>query len=470
MALLPRTDDQLIPPPAPLPKYLAHRSYTGEGRSLKLKRVLLDHNLTIAALARVITQHNGTTFSRPSMQQMVTYGIMPVLTPLDSIRAQTDAWLREHGVPEDQIATAFHVEDGVVELHAHPNRVTDAAAKHFGDAAALMRQHGVPENLIRESLRDAHVPVRAPRARPAKESTLPDIDPLEKVMLTPEAKKHFDLARDPFAGDPQSVAEVYLGRDHAYCRDAMFTCLQDNGFVAVIGESGSGKTVLRHDLLDRVRTLDSHVIVIQPEIIDKGRLTAEGLGTAIIKDIDPNAVVPQRLEAQARKFGQMLTASAKAGNRHLLIIEEAHDLTKPMLKQLKRFHELRDGFRKLLGILLIGQPEMKDKLNEATNWDAREVIRRIQIAELQPLHGTAIKEYIEHRLKTAGVEFKRLFDADAIDAIRSRLTRYDNQKRLESQLYPLVLNNLITRAANECAALGMPRINADIIKPLGVRK
>ena len=69
----------------------------------------------------------------------------------------------------------------------------------------------------------------------------------------------------------------------------------------------------------------------------------------------------------------------------MLMIEEAHDLSIPTLKYLKRFWELEDGFKKLLAIVLIGQVEMKAKLDESQNWEAREVIRRIEVLELKPL-------------------------------------------------------------------------------------
>lgn len=288
-------------------------------------------------------------------------------------------------------------------------------------------------------------------------------------MLTPEAKKHFELFKDPFKDDVQSVEDVFLGTDQRHCREAMWQCTRSNGFVAVIGESGSGKTVLRLDLIERLAKAQDPVIVIQPRCIDKTRLTAGLICQAIIRDIDEHAVIPQSIEKQARLVEKMLTTSSRGGNRHVLIIEESQDLTKQTLKYLKRFHELKDGFRGLLAILLVGQPELKNLLDERYNWDAREVIRRCEVAELQPLHGTAVAAYIEHKLKRAGSELKRLCDADAIDAIKARLTRVTQGKQIDSQLYPLVIGNLLTRAANEAATLGVPRINADVIKSLGVR-
>ncbi|MFP4733744.1 AAA family ATPase, partial [Pasteurella multocida] len=81
---------------------------------------------------------------------------------------------------------------------------------------------------------------------------------------------------------------------------------------------------------------------------------------------------------------RVLKDSARAGNQHVLIIEEAHSLPVPTLKHLKRFFELEDGFKKLLSIVLVGQPELKLKLSER-NFEVREVVQRCEIVTLEPL-------------------------------------------------------------------------------------
>ena len=69
-------------------------------------------------------------------------------------------------------------------------------------------------------------------------------------------------------------------------------------------------------------------------------------------------------EAKARQAQKMLAESSRAGNSHVLVIEEAHDLSIQTLKVLKRFWELEDGFKRLLAIILIGQPELKLRLDQ----------------------------------------------------------------------------------------------------------
>ncbi len=134
------------------------------------------------------------------------------------------------------------------------------------------------------------------------------------------------------------------------------------------------------------------------------------------------------------------------------------------LKSLKRFWELEDGFKRLLGIVLVGQPELKAKLDERQNFEAREVIRRIEVAELMPLDAN-LEAYLTHKLKRVGADPAAVLAANACDAMRQRLTRRNGQAVL-SMLYPLVVNNLTTRAMNAAAALGAPIVDADVIRAL----
>ena len=278
-------------------------------------------------------------------------------------------------------------------------------------------------------------------------------------MLSPNAKKHFSIFRDPFGDDVQGPEDVYLSPDNRYIREAMMSAAKHGGFLAVIGESGAGKSVLRKDLLDRI-TRDSHsIVVVQPRAIDKARLTTGHIFESIICDLSPGASIRASYEAKARQAETLLRDSSRAGNTHVLLIEESHDLSIATLKSLKRFWELEDGFKRLLSIILIGQPEMKVKLNEQTNPAAREVIRRCEVAELLPLD-KHLEAYLALKFKRVGKEAGEVFGADAYDAMRRRLT----ERRMG--VYPLIVNNLVTKAMNLAAEIGAGQIGADLVKEL----
>ncbi len=398
---------------------------------LLLKGVLMDYGIEQRAFAAAIKQTGGYVTGKPlsltAAANIVNNNVWPASTPKPEIVRQTREFLFAHGVPAGVIASAFELDPEDAHRGHHPKGC------HAG-------QHGRAQQ--------------------------PDIDPVETEMLTVQAKKQFSLFRDPFTDDVQGPEDVFLSADQRYIREVLFTTARHGGFVAVAGESGSGKTTLRRDMLDRIQREGVPVVAVQPRCIDKGVLTASAICHAIIDDLNPGAKVPRSLEAQARAVERVLTESSRAGNSHVLVIEEAHDLNIQTLKYLKRFWELEDGFKKLLAIILIGQPELKSKLDERRNFEAREVIRRCEIAELLPLDNV-LEDYLRMKFKRVGADFDAIFARDAIDGIRSRLTRQGKTPRETiSMVYPLTVNRLVVRALNQAAELGEPRVHADLIKEL----
>ncbi len=112
-------------------------------------------------------------------------------------------------------------------------------------------------------------------------------------------------------------------------------------------------------------------------------LKALHIAEAIMAVVAPSASIKSSPEARFRQVHTVLRDSRRAGNSHCLIIEEAHGLSFHTIKHLKRFLELEDGFKKLISIVLLGQPELKQKLSEA-NPAVREVVQRCEVVELAP--------------------------------------------------------------------------------------
>ena len=372
-----------------------------------------------------VTEHQASQaigVSRICLQNILNKNVWPIRHPItrNQARQRLQTLLADHCATQDEIDTAFEVD--------HKPLPKDTTA-----------------------------------------NTAPVINPddfaMEAEMLSDKARHHFMLPKNPFIDDVTDANDVFVSKDGHYIRESMFYCARNSGILAVIGESGAGKTTLRKDLIDKINRESSDIVVIMPRTIDKGRLTAGAICDAIISDLSHES--PRRsLEAKARQVEKTLANSARAGQRHVLIIEEAHDLTIQTLKYLKRFWELEDGFRRLLGILLIGQPELKVKLDERSNPDAREFIRRCEIAELNPLNGN-LEEYLELKFKRVGKSLDEIFERDAFDAIRSRLQiprRGGIKDSYISMMYPLVVNNLVTKALNFTAKLGAQRVSSEQIK------
>ena len=86
---------------------------------------------------------------------------------------------------------------------------------------------------------------------------------LRKQTLTPAARKHFGLFRDPFADDLQTHEDVFLTDDVRYVRETLWHTARHGGFVAITGESGAGKSTLRRDLIDRIARENQQIVVIE---------------------------------------------------------------------------------------------------------------------------------------------------------------------------------------------------------------
>lgn len=401
---------------------------------IKLKAVMLRYGIQQGDLADRLPQttpYKGrTTLSRSSVAQMLNHGWRPAKTDWSVIVAATEAYLLERGVPPETVAEIWQ-EDTLVHHSTKP----------------LNRRVG--------------------EDRSGRTDTTHDSIDIGTEMLSAQAKRHFSLFRDPFVDDVQGPDDLFLSADQRYVREAMYQAARAGGwFIAVVGESGSGKSTLRRETIDRIARESLPVVVIQPKSFDKTALKAAHICHAILADVKPNEHPKRSLEALARQVEKALTDSSRSGQTHVLMIEEAHDLSIQTLKYLKRFWEMEDGFKKLLSIVLIGQPELKSKLNEKQHMEAREVIRRCEVVELLPLDNQ-LPDYIALKFKRIGATSTELFDPSAFDAMVARLTlvgRGPQRNQTVSLNYPLVVNNLVTQALNHAADIGAPRVTADIVK------
>lgn len=295
---------------------------------------------------------------------------------------------------------------------------------------------------------------------------------LRKQSLTPQAKKHFSLFRDPFDNDVNDVEDVFSSPGIRYVREYLWQTAKGGGFVAIVGESGAGKTTLLRDLRDRVSREDQPVIIIEPYVLGmedndvKGKtLKSASIADAIIRSVAPNESPKLSMEAKSRQLHRILKDSRRAGFAHCLVIEEAHALNVQTLKHLKRFFELEDGFKKLLSIVLIGQTELKTKLSEKSP-DVREVVQRCEVVELSPLDAQ-LDEYLRFKFTRIGTDIADVFEKDAMDGIRQRLIfskASKNNRETISLMYPLMVNNLVTAALNQAAQLGFLKVSGDLIR------
>ena len=351
---------------------------------------------------------------------------------------------------------------GVVKHCRWPKKNAAALRAHL---KTFFKQNGadIPECLENE-----------PEAAPSTTNESEDENMLlRKATLTQAARQAFGLARDPFNDEIHSADDVFATPDIRYVREAMYQTAAHGGFVAVVGESGAGKSTLREDLADRIQREGRPIMMIEPYVLAmedndiKGKtLKAVHIAEAVLEAVAPGESPKRSPEARFRQIHRALQESAKAGNKHVLVIEEAHGMPLPTLKHLKRFFELKQGFERLLGIVLIGQTELAQKLSE-NNPAVREVVQRCEVVTLQPLTDGKLEGYLKHKFARAGADIAAVLDDSAIDAISERLNQRQRTQRgvvETSLLYPLAVNNLVSAAINQAAELGFDKVDGDMVR------
>ena len=309
----------------------------------------------------------------------------------------------------------------------------------------------------------------------APEDPKPTETPEEETMLLPKqtlseaARKQYALFTNPFDGEVTSDAQMFINGEIRFVHEPAWQAAVGGRMVAVIGESGAGKTTMLDDLKEKIVREHRPVVCIEPSVEGMEETDTKGksiksaeIHAAIVLTLDANASVAQSSEKRSRQVKRMLEESVQSGRSHLLIIEEAHALPVPTLNHLMRLHEkMRLGRRPMLGILLVGHPELEKKLNR---FDVREVMQRTEIARLRPL-GADLSTYLQLRASAAGRKLDEFITPDGVAELRSRLTvKGPGQDAPVSLLYPLNVNNWMVAALNMAAELGAPRIDRDVVR------
>src|SRR3954469_25175768 len=221
---------------------------------------------------------------------------------------------------------------------------------------------------------------------------------------------HYGLAERPFQLTPDARF-WFESRTH---RKAMaylgYGLAQGEGFVTITGDIGAGKSTLVAHLLatiDRQRLNAIHIASTQVGGDDLLRLVAQGLGivTAGTEKARLLDAVEQRLDEEARR-----------GRRTLVVVDEAQNLANAPLEELRMLSNFTQQGRALIQILLLGQPEFRDRV--ATE-PALEQLRQRVIAShhLEPIEANEVEPYLIHRLACAGWQGRPAFTPDAFAAL-----------------------------------------------------
>lgn len=259
---------------------------------------------------------------------------------------------------------------------------------------------------------------------------------------------YFGLKREPFsiAPDPRYL---FMSERH---REALAHLLYGvgggGGFVLLTGEIGAGKTTVCRCFLEQIPRRCNVAYIFNPKltvlellqsVCQEFRIPLEGL--------DPSTAT---VKAYLDHLNEFLLRTHSVGQNNVLIIDEAQNLSSDVLEQLRLLTNLETSERKLLQIILIGQPELRDMLAlPELEQLAQRVIARFH---LEALSEAETAQYIEHRLGVAGLKQGKLFDAEAVHRIH-QCTRG----------VPRRINLLCDRALLGTYAKGLPKVTEEVV-------
>ncbi len=206
----------------------------------------------------------------------------------------------------------------------------------------------------------------------------------------------FGLNEKPFAITPDP-RYLYMSVRHA---DALahliYGISESGGFIQLTGEVGTGKTTLIRSLLEQLPAKAEIALILNPQLS-----TLEFL-QVICQELRIPAAADDSVRARVDALnGYLLRAYAEA-RRIVLIVDEAQALTPELLEQIRLLTNLETPKKKLLQIILIGQPELRDLLDRP---EMRQVAQRITGRyHLEPLGKEDTALYVSHRMKVAGAQ------------------------------------------------------------------
>ena len=223
-------------------------------------------------------------------------------------------------------------------------------------------------------------------------------------------RQYYGLLRSPFEMTPDP-AFLYLGEAH---REGLATLVYGvrarKGFVLLTGEVGTGKTTLLHALLSQLDATTTAAFLFNPRLepLDFFRVLFDEYG------------IEERCTTKAEyllALNRFLIERLEKGQPTLLIVDEAQNLSREMLEEIRLLSNLETPTSKLIQIMLVGQPELGEMLARS---DLRQLRQRIVLRHhLRPFDEKETAAYIDERLRLAGYTGQGLFDRGAVREIHA---------------------------------------------------
>lgn len=207
--------------------------------------------------------------------------------------------------------------------------------------------------------------------------------------------EYYKLNEQPFDITPNPRFLFYSGKHQEAFNHLLYGIRERKGFVQLTGEIGAGKTTLCRALLEQLGENYSTAVILNPA------LNPDQLVKAIAMEFGLEVKGADRLEIVAI-LNDFFIRQLAEGRETVLIVDDAQALTNELLEQVRLLSNLETDDRKLLQIILMGQPELRDRLNDPA---LRQLRQRITVRyHLDPLRRAEVAQYVQHRLRVSGAQ------------------------------------------------------------------
>lgn len=254
----------------------------------------------------------------------------------------------------------------------------------------------------------------------------------------------FDFKEQPFNVTPDPK---FLHFSESY-QDALaylvYGIRMRKGFVVLTGEIGVGKTTVINALLERLD--DSHRVAY----LVHSNMSLKDMLRFVFRDYGLDASGKSKSELLLTLQDFLIRLDQKGGNA-VLIIDEAQNLRSWQLEEIRLLSNIETAKRKLIQIVLVGQPELLQLMNST---ELRQFKQRVSLHfHLKALSREETEAYIEHRIKIAGYQGKKLFDDGALDEIFKF-----------TEGIPRLINALCDRSLIKACVSGQRKVDKKLIR------
>jgi general secretion pathway protein A len=213
----------------------------------------------------------------------------------------------------------------------------------------------------------------------------------------------------PFNITPDPRFLFFSDRHREAFNHILFGIRERKGFIQITGEVGAGKTTVCRAILQELGPAYRTALILNP------CMTSAQLLKTVLSEF---GLKPRRDRVSClERLNQFLLDETTIGNDVVLFIDEAQDLDDELLEQVRLLSNLETDQTKLLQIVLLGQPELRDKLDQS---NLKQLRQRITVRyHLSPLSRNETEAYIQHRLRVAGADSRPVFSPWAVRRIYS---------------------------------------------------